>query len=73
MNFASRTMNCGGMNIMIDLTQEINELKRERDAKLKALYQGVVNLFDSIQSNVCPEILTERLKCQVELLRVVEG
>lgn len=58
---------------MIDLTQEINELKLERDAKLKALYQRVGNLFDGIQSNVCPEILTERLKRQVESLRVVEG
>ncbi|MBL3731564.1 hypothetical protein JIN86_18405 [Lysinibacillus sp. HST-98] len=58
---------------MIDLSQEINELKRERDAKLKALYHGVGNLFEGIQSNVCPEILTERLKRQVESLRVVEG
>lgn len=58
---------------MIDLTQEINELKRERDAKLKTLYQEVGNLFEGIQSNVCPEILTERLKRQVESLRVCGG
>ena len=66
-------MNCGGLNIMIDLTQEINELKCERDAKLKALYHEVGNLFEGIQSNVCPEKLTEELKKQIELLRVVEG
>lgn len=58
---------------MIDLTQEINELKCERDAKLQTLYHGVGNLFEGIQSNVSPEILTERLKRQVESLRVVEG
>lgn len=58
---------------MVDLSQEINELKRERDAKLKALYQGIGNLFESIQSNVSPEKLTEELKKQIELLRVVEG
>ncbi|WP_167397330.1 hypothetical protein [Lysinibacillus mangiferihumi] len=58
---------------MIDLSQEINELKRERDAKLMALYHEVGNLFEGIQSNVCTEILTERLKRQVESLRVVEG
>lgn len=66
-------MNCGGMNIMIDLTQEINELKCERDAKLQTLYSGVGNLFEGIQSNVCPEILMDNLKNQVESLRVVEG
>lgn len=58
---------------MIDFSQEINELKRERDAKLKVLFQEVGNLFKGIQSNVSPEILTERLKRQVESLRVLEG
>lgn len=58
---------------MIDLTQEINELKCERDAKLKALYHGVGNLFEGVQCNVGPEKLMAELKNQVESLRVLEG